>query len=104
MHSEDYFETVCNGLMFLIHGLSIVVLVHFRCDALEVCVDHYWSKGLVPDVLEFHFGSWIWQEVELIALVDLLAEVTVILECLLAIMTGEALRTDLESSLVCAQV
>ena len=85
--------------MFLIEVLALGSLLYRNCFALEVSIDDYGTLLHVANILEVDVAAFIWEEIDLVCLVDSNAKGFVVVECLLAVMSTETLSADVVSVL-----
>ena len=85
--------------MFLVEILALGSLLYRNCLALEVRIDYNWALLHVAYILEVDVAAFIWEEVDLVRLVDSIAKGFVIVKGPLALMSPEALTADVVSVL-----
>ena len=84
--------------MFLIEVLALGSLLYRNCLALEVRIDDYGTLLHVTHILEVYVAAFVWEEVDLVCLVDSTAKGFVVIEGLLASVSPETLSADVLSS------
>ena len=90
--AEDDLVRETGGPMFLIEVLALRSLLYWNRLAHEVRLhskSDYGTLVHVANILEVDVAAFIWEEIHLIRLVDILAKWFVTVECLLAHMSPE---------------
>ena len=85
--------------MLLIEILAQCSLLYRNCLALKVRIDDYWALLHIANILEVYVAAFIWENVDLVCVVDFIAKWFVIVEGLLAHMAPETLPTDVLSAM-----
>ena len=91
--AEDYLVRETGGPMFLIEVLNLCSLLYRNRLSHEVSIDDYRTLLHVANILEVDVAACIWEEVDLICLVDSIAKGFVVVEGLLGVVTTETLST-----------
>ena len=83
--------------MYLIEVLALGSLLYRNCLALKVRIDDYGTLLHVAYILEVDITTFIWEEVDLVGLVDSIARRLVVVEGLLCVVTTETLTANVLS-------
>ena len=92
--AEDDLVRETGGPMFLVEVLALGSLLYRNCLALKVRIEDYWTLLHVAYILEVDVAAFIWEQVDLIGLIDAITIRLVIIEGLMAIMSAETLSAD----------
>ena len=96
--AENYLVGETGGSMFLIEVLALDSLLYRNRLALKVRIDDYRTLLHIANILEVDVAAFIWEEVDLVGLVDSIAKGFMIVEGLLAVMSAETLSADVVSA------
>ena len=95
--AEHHLVRETGGLMFLIEVLILPSLLYRNCLARKVRIGDYGTLLHVVHVPEVDVAAFIWEEIDLIGLIDSVAVRLVVIEGLLAFVSPEALTADVVS-------
>ena len=80
--------------MLLVEVLALGSLLYRNCLALEVRIDDYGTLLHIANILEVDVAACIWEEVDLVGLVDSIAKWFVVIEGLLGVVSPETLTAN----------
>ena len=97
--AEDHFVRETGGPMFLVEVLALGSLLYRNCLALKVRIEDYGALLHVANILEVDVAAFIWEQVDLVGLIDAVTVRLVVIEGLLTVMSAETLLADVVSVL-----